>query len=183
MCLASVPLASRIHLAGCGVGCGELGVGGGPDPFDAAAGTNEESRRGEGHKGHQQRVLDEILALFVCCKVTDEVRQCRLSFCIVLVICCGLVRVTVAYLATTEVLAGRRVSCGELRIRGGPDATDAAAGTDEQGRGGERYESHQQGVFNQVLTLLIVEKSAYNCFHLFPSITPFRVFMSDLHFL
>src|SRR3954447_4841127 len=115
--LANAPLVSWVHLAG-GVRCCELGVCGGPDSFDAAAGTNEESRRGEGHKGHQQRVLDEILALFVCCEVTDEVLQFCLSFCLVYGCLLRVSACSVAYLATTEVLARCRVGCRELAVGG-----------------------------------------------------------------
>src|SRR5882724_10839401 len=46
-------------------GVGEQGVGVGPNRRDGLAGSDEERRRCEGHKGQQQRVLDQVLALFV----------------------------------------------------------------------------------------------------------------------
>jgi hypothetical protein len=59
-------------LAGAGVRGGQLAVAGGPDAGDAAAGAEEQCGRSQGYKGHQERVLDEILALFVFKKVREK---------------------------------------------------------------------------------------------------------------
>src|ERR1051326_1750309 len=52
----------------------------------------------------------------------------------------------------------RRVRGSQLGVGRGPDALDAAAGAQKEGSGGQRYESHQQCVFNQVLALFVSEK-------------------------
>jgi hypothetical protein len=63
---------SAERLAGRRGGSGELGVGRGPDARDAFAGADEERGRSECDKSHEQRVLDEILSLFVVPKVSQK---------------------------------------------------------------------------------------------------------------
>jgi hypothetical protein len=58
-------------LAGGGVGCGQLGIGGGPDTGDTTARTEEEGCRSECYECHKQRILDQVLTLFVF----EEVRE------------------------------------------------------------------------------------------------------------
>ena len=59
-------------LACAGRGGRQLCAGAGPDFADTAAGADEEGRGGESHESQEQGVLDEILALFVVPKVTQE---------------------------------------------------------------------------------------------------------------
>ena len=60
------------ELAGTGVGVGELGVRRRPDPLDAAAGAQKQGRRSQRHERHQQRVLDEVLALLVIPEIAQK---------------------------------------------------------------------------------------------------------------
>lgn len=50
-----------------------------------------------------------------------------------------------------------------MAVGGGPDAFDAGAGADEKSGGGERYESHQESVFDQVLALFVEKEVADVC--------------------
>src|SRR3954447_25617449 len=63
---------SGLCLAGRGVGGSQLGVGDGPDTFDAVASADEQRRGSQRHEGQKQRILDQVLALLVSQKVVDE---------------------------------------------------------------------------------------------------------------
>lgn len=47
-------------------------VTGAPDLAHAASGAAEKRRGGQGHESHQQRVFDQILAVFVMPKAADR---------------------------------------------------------------------------------------------------------------
>src|ERR1017187_4700595 len=53
-----------------------------------------------------------------------------------------------------ELLACVAVGCGYLAVGACPDALDVPAGAHKQGSRSQRYESHEQGVLNEVLPLL-----------------------------
>jgi len=52
----------------------------------------------------------------------------------------------------------------QLVAGGVPDRADAAALLDEKSGRGQRHESHQEGVFNQILPLFVSQELAY-CVH------------------
>jgi hypothetical protein len=54
---------------------GELGVGRGPDPLDALAGTDEERRRSHGFKCHEERVLDQVLTAVIVNELPQKFHQ------------------------------------------------------------------------------------------------------------
>ena len=60
------PLA-RLLLARGGGSCrgAQLAVRRAPDLADAGARADKEGRRCQGHEGHEQRILDQVLALIV----------------------------------------------------------------------------------------------------------------------
>ena len=51
-----------------------------------------------------------------------------------------------------NLLGGRRVGGGELRVGRGPDSLYAAASADEEGRGGQSHKGHKQCVLDEVLS-------------------------------
>ena len=55
-------------------------------------------------------------------------------------------------------LTRRGVRRCQLRVRGRPDSSDAASGTDEQRRRCQAHESQEERIFNQVLTLFVMNK-------------------------
>src|SRR5262249_18277175 len=55
-----------------GVRRSQLGVGCCPDALDAAAGAQEKGGRSQRYESHQQRILDQVLALLVFDKVCEE---------------------------------------------------------------------------------------------------------------
>jgi hypothetical protein len=61
-------------------------------------------------------------------------------------------------------LARASVGRDELAVGGGPDTLDAAAGAQEKGGRRQCHEGHQECVFDQVLSLIIVPKVA-KCSH------------------
>src|SRR5262245_45129969 len=62
------------------VRCVQVGVGGGPDTLAATTRSQEEGGRSQRHKSHQQRVLDQVLALFVSDKFREkEFHVCHLK--------------------------------------------------------------------------------------------------------
>src|SRR5713101_6408008 len=62
-------------------------------------------------------------------------------------------------------LAGRCVSCSQTRVRRGPNAAHAAAGADEQRSRGEAHKSQKQRIFDQVLTLFVLDEVVQKRFH------------------
>ena len=52
-------------LTGCNGCIAQLVAGDTPDAFNALAGVDEDRSRRERYKGHQQRVFDKVLTLFV----------------------------------------------------------------------------------------------------------------------
>lgn len=59
----------------------------------------------------------------------------------------------------SPVLRSRVAGGRQLAVADGPDATDTAPRADEQGRGSQGDESHQQRVLDQVLALVIVPQA------------------------
>jgi hypothetical protein len=117
-------------LAGGSVGRRELRVRGGPNAFNAAARANEKGRRCQRYERHQKRILDQVLALLVCCEVPDN--RFHLYALLEKLLClwfCDLTTKADAW------LAGRGISRSELRVGGVPNAFNAAACANEQGRG------------------------------------------------
>ena len=58
-------------LTGGGISSCQLRVGGAPNTLDAAARADKKGGRCQRYKGHQKRVLDQVLALLVCDEVLN----------------------------------------------------------------------------------------------------------------
>ena len=64
-----------------------------------------------------------------------------------------------------EPLGSRRGCIRKLAVRRRPNRIDAVTGANEQRGGCQGYERHQQGVFNQVLTLFVGEELRRDFLH------------------
>src|ERR1043166_6837393 len=68
------------HVLQRAVGSGQLGVGSRPDALDAAAGADKKGGGSESNESHQQRILDQVLALLVIEKVCEkDLHVCHLK--------------------------------------------------------------------------------------------------------
>ena len=78
--VALLRYARAVELGHACVGRRQLAIARGPDALDTAAETKEEGGRSQRHEGHQERVFDKILALFIAVKAAEERNHALNSF-------------------------------------------------------------------------------------------------------
>ena len=62
----------QFGLGRCCIRSGELIIGGRPDPLDALTGADKQGRRSEGHKCHEERILDQVLTIVIVNELLKE---------------------------------------------------------------------------------------------------------------
>lgn len=153
----------------------------GPDGGDVAAGDDEPGDGAEDDHGEQERVFDNLLALFAGgagCRYLfedmglegkpEEARTCpddrrgsgaAAGIGVIAGVAGG---AGVAAGAEAGVAAGPggggAAGGGEDLIAAGPDVGEVAAGGEEEGGGGDEEEGEEEGVFDEVLAEVLAEK-------------------------
>jgi hypothetical protein len=77
----------------------------------------------------------------------------------------GFLTNSTAWFSSSDLAGGVGIGVREAGVGGAPDAADAVAGADENSGRRERDESQKQGVFDQILALLVINKILYEVLH------------------